>query len=85
MLSAAIVSRLMPEIERFYLIYAWMKDSEFTRTMITKDEMKAVWLEYMPRAAQIDAAKRTTSFEANPTPLCAYCPVSDCPHIIERD
>ena len=84
-LAAAVLSRWMPEIDEFYLVYAWLKDNEFTRDMITKDQLKQVWLEYMPRAGEIDKAWATTDFPANETPLCGYCPVSSCPHWFERD
>ena len=84
-LTAAIVSRLMPEIDQFHLIYSWLKDSEITRTTIHKSELKQVWLNYMPRAKEMTTAEATTSFEANPTGLCGYCPITDCPHWFERE
>lgn len=84
-LSAAILSRYMPEIEEFTLIYAWLKDDELSHTKIHKDELKQVWLEFLPRVSQIDEANKTTTFPANPTPLCGYCPITDCPHWIDRD
>lgn len=84
-LAAAILSRWMPEIDSFVVIYAWLKDNEFTRTVITKQELRQVWLDFMPRAAEIDKAEKTTDFPSNATPLCGYCPVSSCPEWFERD
>lgn len=84
-LAAAILSRYMPEINQFVLIYAWLKDNEFTRETIHKDNLKQVWLDFLPRAAEIDKAEQTTDFPSNPTPLCGYCPVTSCPEWYERD
>jgi hypothetical protein len=84
-LAAAILSRYMPEITHFILAYAWLKDNELKIEVIRKDELKQVWLEFLPRAAEIDKAEATTDFPANPTPLCGYCPVTSCPHWIDRD
>ncbi len=84
-LAAAILSRLMPEIEQFVLVYAWLKDNEFTRETIHKDQLKQVWLDFMPRAAAIDEAEKTGDWPLNPTPLCGYCPVKSCPEWYERD
>lgn len=84
-LAAAILSRYMPEIDEFVLIYAWLKDDEFTREAIHKDQLKAVWLDFLPRAAEIDKAEQTTDFPSNATPLCGYCPVTSCPEWFERD
>lgn len=84
-LSAAVLSRFMPEIESFKLAFVWLKDNEVSSLDIRKDELKQVWLDFMPRAAAIDEAKKTTNFPADPTPLCGYCPVTDCPHWINRD
>lgn len=83
-LSAAVLSRFMPEIESFKLAFVWLKDNEVSAMDIRKDELKQVWLDFMPRAAAIDEAKKTTTFPADPTPLCGYCPVTDCPHWIDR-
>lgn len=84
-LSAAVLSRYMPEIEKFSLIYAWLKDGEFTSDKMEKGDIRQVWLDYMPRVQRIDAAIATTDFPATPSPLCAYCPITDCPHWIDRD
>lgn len=84
-LAAAILSRFMPELEEFSLVYAWLKDGEFTSTKITKGDIRGVWLEFLPRVKKIDDAQKTTSFPANPTPLCGYCPITECPHWIDRD
>lgn len=84
-LSAAVLSRFMPELDSMKLAFVWLKDNEVSAIDIRKDELKQVWLDFMPRAAKIDEAEKTTTFPADPTPLCAYCPVTSCPHWIDKD
>lgn len=84
-LSAAVLSRFMPEIETFKLVFAWLKDAEFSVAQLEKGELKGVWLNYLPRVNVITEAIKTTTFPPTPTPLCGWCPVTSCPHHIERD
>lgn len=84
-LSAAVLSRFMPEIEAFKLVFVWLKDNDVSVQDMQRHDMKKVWLDFMPRAAEIDKAILTTTFPATPTPLCGWCPVTGCPHWIDRD
>lgn len=83
-LAAAILSRYMPEIEHFKLVFVWLKDQDLSSSSVEKSEMKAVWLEFLPRITAMLEARKTTTFPATQSPLCAWCPVNTCPHWIER-
>lgn len=89
-LSAAVLSRYMPEITEFKLAFIWLKDSDISLypgkddKPFTKDSMKAVWLEYLPRVQEIKKAMATTEFPATEGPLCGWCPVTSCPHWVDR-
>lgn len=83
-LTAAILSRLMPEIDRFDLFFVWLREDKLHGESMGKNDMKKVWNELLPRVKKIEDAKKTTTFPANPTGLCRYCPVSQCPHYEER-
>lgn len=84
-LSAAILSRYMPEIEEFQLVFVWLKDGEISPPQtLRKDQMRAVWIEFLPRVSAITQAIATTTFPAMQSGLCGYCPVSDCPNWYER-
>lgn len=85
LLSAALVSRYMPEIEEFHLIFEWLRSGERDVHKITKAEMKQVWLKFFPIVEDIETAEATTDFPATPSGLCGWCPVVDCPHWIDRD
>lgn len=84
-LSAALLSRYMPEIEEFQLVYVWLRDGEITPPVtIEKADMKSVWLKFLPQVNEIEAARRTTEFPATPSGLCGWCPVENCPHWFDR-
>ena len=85
-LSAAVLSRYMPEIETFTLVFVWLKDGEVSDPVtITKAEMRGVWIEFLPRVKEMTDAIKTTTFPASPSGLCGWCPVTECPHWIDRD
>lgn len=79
-LTVAILSRLMPEIKKFNMVFVWLKDSKISSESISKDDIKEVWMELLPRVKKIEEAKKTTTFTATDGPLCRYCPVHQCPH-----
>lgn len=84
-LAAAVLSRYMPEIEEFKLVFVWLKDGEISPpVMLRKEEMKSVWIELLPRVQVITTAIKTTDFPASPSGLCGWCPVTSCPHWIDR-
>jgi len=83
-LAAAVLSRYMPEVDKFKIAYVWLKDRKITASEVYKKEMKAVWMEYLPRIKNIERAMKTTTFPANSTPLCGWCPINTCPHWVDR-
>ena len=84
-LTAAVLSRLMPEIENFKLVFAWLRNSEFSTEDIKRGEIKGIWAGLLPRVKLIEQSKATTSFGAKESGLCRYCPVTTCPHWQERE
>lgn len=85
MLTAAVLSRLMPEIKHFKLVFVWLKSSEVSSMELELADIKPIWMELLPRVKEIETAKSTTSFPASESYLCRYCPVSQCPHWVERE
>ena len=82
-LTAAIVSRLMPEIEKFNLVFVWLNADKVSTPesgALFKQELKSVWADLLPRVKAIEVAKKTTDFPATSNGLCRYCPVTSCPH-----
>ena len=83
-LSAALLSRYMPEIEEFHLVFEWLRSGERDVIKISKDELKQVWLKFFPIYREIEEAEATTDFPATPSGLCGWCPVESCPNWFDR-
>lgn len=82
-LTAALVSRLMPEIQTFGLVFVWLNAGKISTPdsgTTSKQELRRVWAELLPRVKAIETAKKTTDFPATDSALCRYCPVVSCPH-----
>jgi len=83
-LTAFILAQTMPEIEQFKLAYVWLRDKHISMLDVYKGNLIATWNEFLPRVQAMQKANKTTSFPAKPGPLCGWCPVTDCPHWIDR-
>jgi len=80
-LTAAVLSRYMPEINKFTLAYVWLKQGgKATSIKMEKKHMKEVWIDNYASVKEIKHALKTTTFPANENPLCRWCPVMQCPH-----
>lgn len=79
-LTAAILSRLMPEIKTFKLVFVWLRESKVSSENISSSEIRGVWQELLPRVKAIETALKTTDFPAKESGLCRFCPVHQCPH-----
>ncbi len=84
-LTAAILSRYMPEVDFFTLLYVWVKHNNVTDKTATLSKLTETWNELLPRATKIEKAIADMNFPAKPSGLCKYCPVRTCPHYGERD
>ncbi len=82
-LAAAILSRYMPEINHFTLVYVWLKDTELSKETIEKDDLRSVWMGFLPRVNDIVDAINATNFPAKKSGLCGWCPVSSCPNWVD--
>lgn len=79
-LSAAVLSKQLPEIKTFKLAYVWTKHRHVSPMTLEASDMPAVWANYLERVKEIEEALLTTTFPAEPNPLCKWCPVLQCPH-----
>ena len=85
-LAAAVLSRYMPEIDEFKLVFVWLKDQEISPPVVVrKNDMRSIWLKLLPRVKKITEAIKVTNFPASPSGLCGWCPVTSCPHWVDRD
>lgn len=83
-LAGVLLMLHMPEIQTVDLSYLWTKDKKITKYdegPLTREDIKRVVLELMPRLKKYEKAHRMESFPARPGYLCKrFCPVVDCPY-----
>ena len=82
-LAGVLLMLHMPEIETVDLSYLWTKDKKITsyERSLTREDIKLVVTELMPRIKHYEKAHRIESFPARPGFLCKkYCPVKACPY-----
>jgi hypothetical protein len=83
-LTAAVLSRWMPEIGLFKTLFVWLQSGALTPKNYTLSKFTAIWNNLLPRVAAIEEARKITNFPAKENGLCGYCPVTSCPHFKAR-
>lgn len=87
-LTAAIVGQLMPEIQKFNLVFVWLNAGQISvpeSGPLLRSQLKGVWSDILPRVREIERARATSDFPLTSSGLCRYCPVHTCPEWRERD
>lgn len=83
-LAGVLLMLHMPELQTVDLSYLWTKDKKITKYEdgpLTRDDIKTVVTELMPRIKKYEKAHRLESFPARPGFLCKrFCPVVACPY-----
>lgn len=85
-LAGALLMLHMAEIQTVDLCFLWTREKQLTRDekRLTRNDIKQVILDIMPRIRKYEKAHRTESFPARPSGLCKrHCPVTKCPHFGE--
>ena len=79
-ITTGVLAAHLPEIDTFKLAYVWLREPTITTTTILRGDLPAMWNEILPQVDKIEQAIAITNFPATPSGLCAYCPVTSCPH-----
>ena len=82
-LAGVLLMLHMPELQTVDLSYLWTKEKTITsyEETLTREDIKVVVLEMMPRIKKYERAHRMDSFPARPGFLCKnWCPVKKCPY-----
>ena len=84
-LTAAVLSKCMPEIELFKTLLVWTQGAKPHSKNYSLSKLEEVWADILPRAGKIQHARNTVVYQAKPSGLCrGYCPVKNCPHYQDR-
>lgn len=83
-LMALMVFRHFPEVESVKAALLFILHDKIVTAEYRKSDAKHKWIGWAAKIEQIDTAKDTNTWNENPTGLCGWCPVLDCPHYRER-
>ena len=82
-LGAAALMHARPWINVVHNTFVWLKDGTTTDEVVTRDDLPAIWQEFLPRVERMEHARQTDDFPARPSGLCrSWCPVgkTNCEH-----
>jgi len=81
-LCGAGLSIVEPRVESFEGKYIWTKHQQVTGIRpFTRSQVPLIWEDFLARAARMENAWRTETFQQRPNGLCKkWCPVKVCQH-----
>ena len=83
-LMALMVFRLFPEIEEVKAALLFVVHNKVIPAAYERKDEKAKWNKWEVKIANIENAQDSGVWNENPTGLCGWCVVRDCPHFRER-
>lgn len=80
-LTAAMTFAHKPYVNRIINAFVWLKTGETTAETFTREDVPAIWQEFMPRVQRMEHAVAEEKFPKRPSGLCReWCPVHTCEH-----
>jgi len=79
-LMAMLVFAHMPHIRKVNAALLFVVKNDMVKTTVNVDDAGKEWWVYRERVARIEAAHDTGVWNAKPSPLCPWCPVTTCVH-----
>lgn len=76
---AAFIFNAHPSVEVVYAANIWLEHGGPGQRFEYRDS-HALWAEIVRRVNRIVTAAEKEAFDPKPSGLCAYCPVTSCPH-----
>lgn len=82
-LTAAMTFAHKPHVKEIVNAFVWLKTGGITAERFTREDVPAIWQEFMPRVQRMEIALAENKFPARPSGLCReWCPVGKklCEH-----
>lgn len=80
-LFAAAHMATYPTVESCLTKYYWLKFKMSSKLEVHRDDLPAIWSEFLPRFSRLEAAYEKEKWPCKPSGLCrGWCPVRDCEH-----
>ena len=67
-----------PNITKIKAGLLFVMHNSFITEEYTRDKIDKYWGEFGQSLARLDMSYDNNTWQANPTPLCRYCPVKSC-------
>jgi len=78
-LFAATYMTIYPEVTRCHTQYIWLKYDKVSNLLVGREDMPAIWQEFMGRVRRMENAFDLDKWPCKPSGLCnGWCPVKDC-------
>lgn len=79
-LNALWIFAEYPHITGIETRFYWTQTKTFSRETYTRDQIAALWSEFVPDLRQYKRSFHDDLWPTKPSGLCAWCPVKDCKH-----
>ena len=83
-LMALMTFAHFPQVNRIKAGLLFVMHNSFMDEEYTRDEIDKLWNYFTPDLERLSHSYDNDSWQANPTPLCGWCPVKDCDFYRER-
>lgn len=79
-LASAVAFNAFPTVNKIRAAFTWLKHGSHTVHEFTRDDEPKLWETFRPLTDAIAECVDSNVWPYKTGPLCAYCPVKDCPH-----
>lgn len=80
-LTAAMTMHHKPYINVVCNTFLWLKTGGVTSETFSREDIPAIWQEFAPRVARLEAAHEENKWPKKPSGLCrSWCPCTSCEH-----
>ena len=79
-LMALMGFEYFPEVTHFKAGLLFVAHNDFVTSEYQREKIDKYWDDFAPSLQRLQLSYENGVWQENPTPLCGWCPVSDCAH-----
>ena len=79
-LMALMGFQYFPEVTHFKAGLLFVAHNDFVTSEYRREKIDKYWDDFAPSLQRLQLSYENGVWQENPTPLCGWCPVSDCAH-----
>jgi len=79
-LMALMGFAFFPEVTHFKAGLLFVAHNDFVTSEYQREKIDKYWDDFAPQLKRLQLSYENDVWQENPTPLCGWCPVSDCTH-----